>query len=239
MKNIFDNKKVIIFDLDGTLIDSVGVWNKIDEILIKQLSRKNVEIENIQKMRDTVLANANSKDIYLEYCNFLDKKFDFGIGDGKTILEKRWKIAYDFSANVVDLKPNADKVLLRLKELGYILALATTTTQQRIDIYKNDNNKIKKKINIDEIFNIILTKESIEKKKPDPEIHYKIMEKLQVKPEECLIFEDALIGVQAGKNAGIEVVAMYDKYSDVDREEINNLADYKFNNYEEVLKKLY
>lgn len=61
------------------------------------------------------------------------------------------------------------------------------------------------------------------------------MKKLNVTPEECLVVEDALIGVQAAKNAGIEVVNMYDKYSDSDREEINKLSDYKVKNFKELI----
>lgn len=61
------------------------------------------------------------------------------------------------------------------------------------------------------------------------------MKKLNVTPKECLVIEDALIGVQAAKNAGIEVVNMYDKYSDSDREEINSLSDYKVKNFKELI----
>ncbi len=95
-----------------------------------------------------------------------------------------------------------------------------------------------KKAKIYDIFSVIYSKEDVKNKKPDPEVHYKILEKLDVKPEECLIVEDSLIGVKAAKNAGIEVVAIYDKYSDEDRKEIMEMANYYFENFEEILNKI-
>ena len=50
-----------------------------------------------------------------------------------------------------------------------------------------------------------------------------------------MVIEDVLFRVQAAKNAGIEVVNMYDKYSDSDREEINSLSDYKVKNFKELI----
>ncbi len=62
------------------------------------------------------------------------------------------------------------------------------------------------------------------------------MKILGVKPSDCLIIEDSLIGVQAGKNASIEVAVMYDKYSDGDRDQINRIADYSFSSFNEIIK---
>lgn len=74
---MFRNKKVIIFDMDGTLIDSIGIWNKTDEILIRQLSgSNNIGIEDIGQMRDSILAQCKSEDIYLEYCDYLGKNIN-------------------------------------------------------------------------------------------------------------------------------------------------------------------
>ena len=236
---MFKDKKVIIFDMDGTLIDSVGMWNKTDETLIKKFTNKSIDeffsendiqAKDIGQMRDSILAKCKSGDIYLEYCNWLKEKFKTDVS-AEEILKLRWNIANEYIINEVDYKENAEILLERLKEKRYILALATTTTKDRIDIYR----KKLKKADIDKIFTVILSKEDVEHKKPSPEIHNKIMKKLNVTPEECLVIEDALIGVQAAKNAGIEVVNMYDKYSDSDREEINKLSDYKVKNFKELM----
>ena len=63
---MFSGKKVIIFDMDGTLIDSVGIWNAIDRELISQLGGEMLDEESIQHERDEVLrANAHRSDPYL------------------------------------------------------------------------------------------------------------------------------------------------------------------------------
>ena len=232
---MFENKKVIIFDMDGTLIDSVGIWNKTDEILIEKLANKKIQVPNIQQVRDTILAKCKSDDIYLEYCGFLGKKFKSSL-QPKEILDLRWNISDQYIKNQIDYKPNADRILHLLKEQGYILALATTTTNIQLNAYRNVNQNIKQKADIDAMFDIVLSKEDVKEKKPSPEIHNKLMKILGVKPSDCLIIEDSLIGVQAGKNAGIEVAVMYDKYSDGDRDQINRIADYSFSSFNEIIK---
>ena len=236
---MFKNKKVIIFDLDGTLLDSMGIWNKTDERLVKRFTNKNVDeffkenniqSKDIGQLRDRLLTQFKSGDIYLEYCNWLKERFNTTY-TAEEILKNRWEISNKLLISEVDYKKDADILLKKLKEAGFILALATTTPKSRLDLYR----KILKKVNIDEIFSVILSKEDVVHKKPDPEIYNKILEKLNAKPEECIVVEDALIGVQSAKNAGIEVINMYDKYADADREEIEKLADYKVQNYKELI----
>jgi len=228
-------KKYIIFDMDGTLIDSIGVWNRTDQKLIEEFGGISINLDNIQIERDIFLHSNQDSDIYLAYCEYLIKKYNFNIQDAKTLLKIRWDKSGEVLENEMDFKTNVVDLILRLKDLGFTLVLATMTTQVQLDIYSKKNKRMLEQMNIADVFNLITRKEDVKNKKPNPEIYNKIMQYYNASPNECLIFEDSYTGVLASKNAGIEVVNIYDKYADLDREKINEVTDYSIKNYKEFI----
>lgn len=229
------NKKVVIFDLDGTLIDSIGIWNDIDENLIKTIGDGTIDDIDIGLQRDTKLKEySDSQDMYLEYCGFLKEKYKSNLSK-QDIKKMRYDIADEYLRNKIDYKPDAEKFLKYLKEKGFILVIASTTNDHTIEIYKNSNKNIIQKANFEDIFTLIYSKGAVKELKPNPEVHYKIMKELNVNNEDCIIIEDSLIGVEAANKANIEVVAVYDKYSDSIRNEINKLSQYQVKDFKEFL----
>lgn len=85
-------------------------------------------------------------------------------------------------------------------------------------------------------FGCIMTACEVEKGKPAPDIYLAVAEKLAVKPENCLVFEDIIPGIQAGKAAGMQVCAVYDKYSEYQDMEKHMLADYYTYRFRELIE---
>lgn len=229
------NKKYIIFDMDGTLIDSIGVWNRTDQVLIERFGGISVDLDDIQIERDSFLHSNQGSDIYLKFCEYLINKYNFSIRDEQQLLDIRWKISSEILEREMDYKPDVVQLIKQLKSLGFVLVLATMTTQVQLDVYSKKNKKMIEQMNIYDVFDLVTRKEDVENKKPNPEIYTKIMEHYNASPDECLIFEDSYTGVLASKNAGIEVVNIYDKYADIDRDKIDDIADYKIYNYKEFV----
>lgn len=118
------------------------------------------------------------------------------------------------------------------------MAIASTTLRSNMNIYLTRNKNIIDKAPLNKIFDIILTREDASEMKPSPEIFNRAVNKLCVTANECIIFEDSLVGVEAANAAGIDVYAIYDENSKKDRSEIARLSNAYFENYKEIMEKL-
>lgn len=231
------NKKFIIFDLDGTLINSVGIWNEVDRRFIKHFGHDPSGID-VQAQRDAKLREFKSSPTpYRDYCAYMGKKYGSSLS-AQELLMLRYEIADELVANTVDYKPYADVFLKKLKALGYTMIIASTTLRSNLDVYLTRNQNIIGKAPLDLIFNKMYTREDAKEMKPSPEIYNRVLKDFNASAEECIIFEDSLIGVEAAHSAGIDVVAMYDEYSSGDKAEIKRLATAYFESYKKLMEKL-
>lgn len=230
---LLKNLELVIFDLDGTLIDSNGVSNDLDVKLVRLLG-ENKSSEEILKERDNLFKNNQDGDIYLNYCEYLKTKYKSDLSK-EEILQIRRDLSKELAKDI-KFKPDADIIIKYLKSKNIKLALATVSRKETIDIYINENEYIKSKCNLQEYFDFIITKDDVTLKKPNPEVYNKIIEKFKINDlSKCIVVEDSLTGVLAAKRANLNVISIYDKYSDKDRDKINELADYNVANFKELL----
>lgn len=234
--NIFNNKKVIIFDLDGTLIDSVNMFNEIYAVLVKEITGKVVYTDQIQEDWDDFAHQNLPGDLYDNFLIYVDKKYSSNLHDLEMLRKLYSEIEYKYISEKIEYKKYAKELVLKLKEQGYILVLATLSPKKIIDIYNNVNQNLINQFKLNDIFDLILTYDDVTKKKPNPEVYLKVLEKLNVSKKECIILEDSLEGVKAANNADIDVINVVDKNMYKTQDLIDELSTYKMNDLNEVLK---
>ena len=234
---MFREKKAVLFDLDGTLIDSVGVWNEVDRTLIRRIGGGEAPDQAaIQRVRDAVLRAARcAPDPYLAYCAALKESYATSLST-EELVRLRYEIAQDYLANRVDYKPDAHRVLRRLRDCGLTLAIVSTTKRSNLEIYRRVNRNILEKAPLDDYISAFYTREDAREIKPSPEIYGKVLGELGLSPADCLVFEDSLVGVEAANRAGIQVAVMYDSHADHERPQLEAQSDYQFQSYAQVLR---
>ena len=211
------NFKGAIFDLDGTIIDSMGIWEKIDIKFFEEI--------NITMPSDYIKIINNMS--FEESAIYTIKRFN--LKESKENLIERWNQMAMFEyAHNIKLKPNVRTYLEKLKENNIKIGLATASPQE---LYESvlKNNKIY------DYFDAFTTLQEVKKDKNYPDIYLLTSEKLGICPEECAVFEDILIGINTCKKANFKTVGVYDKYAVNDLEKIKNSCNRFIYDFKELL----
>lgn len=207
----------VLFDLDGTLVDSMWMWRSID---IEYLGRFGIVLpEDLQ-------SKIEGKSMTETAQYFKDH---FQIPDSIEQMKADWnQMAWDKYSNEVPLKPGVPEFLEYLRENEIHAGIATSNSRELV-------TQVLKVHSMEDYFDTIVTGCDIEKGKPNPDIYLKAAKALSLNPEKCLVFEDIIPGILAGKNAGMKVCAIEDAYSVRSREEKKELADYYIESFLEVV----
>lgn len=217
IKNQFD---AVIFDLDGTLVDSMWVWEKVDETFLGQLG-----IEVPSDMNKELEGKS-----FTETAIYFKERFKLKMSVEE--IKQSWnEMGWEFYTQQVTLKKGVKEFLEFLSEQGIKMGIATSNSIELV-------RAVLKALDIERYFGQIKTSCEVGKGKPFPDIYLKVAEELQVEPSRCLVFEDIPNGVRAGKNAGMTVYCILDRQEAELWEETKSLADGHIEDYYQLMEHL-
>ncbi len=187
--------EAVIFDLDGSLVDSMWMWKAID---IEYLQGFGIEApKDLQKE-----IGGRS---FVETAIYFKERFS--IPDTIEKIGDDWnRMAFDKYTHEVPLKDGAFDFLKLCLEKGIKLGIASSNSTELIEQVLSSHD-------IRDKFLSIKSGTEVHKGKPAPDIYLLVAKELGVDPKKCLVFEDLVDGIKAARNAGMTVVAVSDDYS--------------------------
>lgn len=210
------NFSAAIFDLDGTLVDSNSVWEKIDRIILQK--------NGIRCTDDFV-----HKLVSMTYEDAADEMHKIGVKETtEEIIDECNELAVKEYRYNIFVKDGVCEYLIYLKKNGIKIALATASPKSLYEPVLRNNH-------IYNFFDAFCTTEDVGKSKDYPDIYLYAASKLGANPMECVVFEDVLKGIVSAKNAGMKTIGVYDKYSTEDIITIRLTADKFIMNFFEMM----
>lgn len=210
--------RAAIFDLDGTLIDSMGVWEKVDE---KFLAERGIALEP----QYTAAVGAMS---FREAAEYTIRRFGFSDTPDELIREWTGMVAYEYAHNIA-LKPHAGEYLAFLRRNGVRLGVATALPEELYaPVLKNNG--------VFGYFEAFASVSEVRRGKGFPDVYLLAARRLNVPPEQCAAFEDVLPGIRGVKAAGMAAVGVPDAHSAPDESRIRALADRCITDFSELME---
>lgn len=207
LKEIVTSCKAAIFDLDGTLIDSMNVWSDIDKeffashnLVFDPEYQKNIGHKGLREIA-----------IYTKERYKLTESID-------EIISIWMSMAREHYSSKIPLKEGAVPFLEFLESKNIKMAIATSNSLELTDLVLTHHD-------IKKYFSKIVTVNELKTNKESPDIYLSISNFFSLKPSECVVFEDLIVGIETAKKAGFKAIAVKDAASIDNIDALNKKAD--------------
>lgn len=187
--------EAVIFDLDGSLVDSMWMWKAIDIEYLKGFG-----IEAPKDLQKEIGGRS-----FVETAIYFKERFS--LPDTIEKIGDDWnRMAFDKYTNEVPLKDGVFDFLSICEDRGIKLGIASSNSTELIEQVLSSHG-------IRDKFKSIKSGTEVHKGKPAPDIYLTVAKELGVDPSNCLVFEDLVDGIKAARCAGMTVIAVSDDYS--------------------------
>ena len=218
MKNDIKNIQGAIFDLDGTILDSMHIWSDIGLLFLKN---KGVEAPKGIEDEFVKMSMVQAAEYYIKNIDPTAIVMD--------IVDEVNSLVQGFYFNEVIKKNDVEDFLKFLKSKDVKMCIATATDKHLVE-------KALERNGIREYFSEIFTCSSVGAGKDTPVIYDVALEHLGTPKERTYIFEDALYAIETANKAGYNIVGIKDISEKADPDDVKKLCDYYINNYSEIYK---
>ncbi|MFH0853193.1 MAG: HAD family phosphatase [bacterium] len=192
--------KAAIYDLDDLLVNSIGLHIQSSEQVLNKYGASSQDMPDSLQRR---FIGMKIVDVY----RLIISHLNIPVKPEKLELEKE-KIFLELVRDKLELMPGVIRSLWIFHEEKLKIALATSGTRPYVQLVLD-------KFNLKPDFEVIITGDDVHLGKPDPETFTMAINKLGLKPEECLVLEDATNGIEAAKAAGCLCIAVKNPYTPV------------------------
>lgn len=228
IETLSENKiKAVIFDMDGTIIDTEHIWQRV---MADFLFNKGVA--QISPRLKDALKNSSGGGSY-QAVTLFKQEYNFP-EPVEVLLKEKIDMSMEYMQKYeINFIKGFQEFHAKLREQNIPTSIGTNANIPVLTLLNN-------KLNFNQFFgpNLYCMEHVGNKAKPDPAVFLHAAEKLNVKPEECLVFEDSISGFGAAKKAGMTLVGIKNQYN----KDIINQADFAIDDYtqaHEIIEKLY